>query len=43
VIEPWDKEAMAKVRIGDYILMEGLHRFIEKAGIDLEDKLKTAR
>jgi sulfite reductase alpha subunit len=40
VIEPWDKEAMAKVRIGDYILMEGLHRFIEKAGIDLEDTPK---
>jgi sulfite reductase alpha subunit len=41
VIEPWDKEAMAKVRIGDYILMEGLHRFIEKAGIDLEDTPKV--
>jgi len=40
VIEPWDKEAMAKVRVGDYILMEGLYRFIEKAGIDLEDTPK---
>jgi sulfite reductase alpha subunit len=40
VIEPWDKEAMAKVRIGDYILMEGLYRFIEKAGIDLENTPK---
>jgi len=40
IIEPWDKEAMAKVRIGDYILMEGLYRFIEKAGVDLEDTPK---
>jgi len=40
IIEPWDKEALAKVRIGDYILMEGLSRFIEKAGVDLEDTPK---
>ncbi|ABL87353.1 dissimilatory sulfite reductase alpha subunit [Pyrobaculum islandicum DSM 4184] len=40
VIEPWDKEAQAKVRIGDYILMTGLYQFIEKAGIQLEDTPK---
>jgi len=40
VIKPWDEEAMAKVRIGDYILIEGLYRFIERAGIDLEDTPK---
>jgi len=36
VIKPWDEEAQAKYRLGDYILMEGLYKFIEKAGIDLE-------
>lgn len=41
VIEPWDKEALAKVRLGDYIMMEGLHKFIAKAGIDLEDTPKV--
>jgi len=40
IIEPWDKEAPAKNRLGDYILMEGLYKFIEKAGIDLEDTPK---
>ncbi len=40
VIKPWDEEAQAKYRLGDYILMEGLYRFIEKAGISLEDTPK---
>ncbi|ACB39294.1 dissimilatory-type sulfite reductase subunit alpha [Pyrobaculum neutrophilum] len=40
VIEPWDKEAQAKVRVGDYILMTGLYQFIEKTGIQLEDTPK---
>lgn len=41
IIEPWDKEAQAKVRIGDYIMMIGLNKFIEKVGIELEDTPKA--
>lgn len=41
IIEPWDKEAQAKERIGDYIMMIGLNKFIEKVGIELEDTPKA--
>ncbi|MEM4964555.1 MAG: dissimilatory-type sulfite reductase subunit alpha [Pyrobaculum sp.] len=41
IIEPWDKEAQAKERIGDYIMMIGLNKFIEKVGIELEDMPKA--
>jgi len=36
VIAPWEAEAQPKYRLGDYILVTGLDRFIEKAGIKLE-------
>jgi len=36
VIAPWEAEAQPKYRLGDYILVTGLDKFIEKAGIKLE-------
>ena len=36
VIEPWDKEAPPKYRLGDYIMQTGLEGFIQKAGVKLE-------
>jgi len=36
VIEPWDKEAPPKCRVGDYIMQTGIEGFVQKAGIKLE-------
>jgi sulfite reductase alpha subunit len=36
VIEPWDKEAPPKYRVGDYIMQTGIEGFVQKAGIKLE-------
>ena len=35
-IEPWDKEAPPKYRLGDYIMQQGIETFVQKAGIKLE-------
>jgi sulfite reductase alpha subunit len=36
VIEPWDREAQPKYRLGDYIMQQGIETFVHKAGIKLE-------
>ncbi|MBP1448677.1 MAG: dissimilatory-type sulfite reductase subunit alpha [Thermoproteus sp.] len=36
MIEPWDKEAQPKYRVGDYILVVGLDKYLEKAEVKLE-------
>ncbi|CCC81095.1 dissimilatory-type sulfite reductase subunit alpha [Thermoproteus tenax] len=36
LIEPWDKEAQPKYRLGDYIMQVGIENFVKKAGIELE-------